>query len=95
MSYIEIVVVKPEGIKAMAVAAHHDHTGALGGENLLHNEIGEQKRAEMVSRQLGFKAIVSGLVLWSHDPCIVDQHVNDGDIIPGVDLIRRPTDILE
>lgn len=95
MSYIKIVVVKPEGIKAMAVAAHHDHTGALGGQNLLDDEVGKQKWAEMVSRQLGFKAIVSDLVLRSHDPRIVDQHVNDGDIIPGVDLIRRLADIFE
>lgn len=43
MSYIKIMVIKPEGIKAMAVAVHHDHMGALGGQNLLHDEIGKQK----------------------------------------------------
>lgn len=49
----------------------------------------------MVSHQLRLKAILSNLVLWSHDPCIFDQHVNDRHVTPGVDLTCSLADILE
>ncbi|BCR83421.1 uncharacterized protein ACHE_10823A [Aspergillus chevalieri] len=49
----------------------------------------------MVGFQLGFEAILGYLVFRSHDTSVVDQHINDGYIVPKLGLVSRFTNACE
>lgn len=70
----------------MAITTDNNDSGFLCGYNLLHDQIGEQKRAQMVRCQMRLESVRRELVIHCHDSRVVDKDINNRDIIPGVDV---------
>lgn len=85
LAIIKVVVVLAHVAEAVAVAAHVDNTRSFRRQQLVHDEVGEEKVAEVVGGKLALEAIGRQLVVGSHDAGIVDEDVDDGDVGPRED----------
>lgn len=72
-------------MKSVTVAADVDDTRSLGGEDLVHDEVGEEKWTQVVVCKLHLKSIDGRCVGDSHDAGVVHEDINVRDIFPRVD----------
>lgn len=71
--------------EAVGVAAHVDNTRGFRRQQLVHDEVGEEKVTKVVGGKLALEAIGRQLIVGSHDAGIVDEDVDDGDVGPRED----------
>lgn len=84
-------IVEADGAEAVAVAGNVDDAGALGSEDLFHDEVGQEKVPEVIGSKLHLEAIRRHGVRDGHDAGVVDDNVNLGHVAPPVvDLLGRP-----
>lgn len=69
----------------MTGAGNVDHTRILRGENLVHDEVGKEKWAQVVVSKLSLEAIGGRSIRDSHDAGVVHEDINVRDVIPRVD----------
>ena len=86
MTYVKIVVIEPEWVQPMTVTTDNNDPGVLCSYDLLHDQVGEQERPQMVCCQVGLKSVRGELVIHRHDSCIVDKDINNRNVVPRVDL---------
>ena len=88
-TYVEIIIAESDGAESMAVATDGHDPGLVGRNNLLHDQVRKQEVAQMVRSKLRLDALGRQRILHSHDPRIVNEDVDGGDVIPGIDLRSR------